>query len=274
MAAPLVVQKLKELATSKASLDSPAFTGAPTAPTAAAGTSSTQIATTEFVASSIYSVNGNTVSQLTTLTSALAANTAFTVPEYTVGANVVRVWIDGIQCYIGADSTIHQFYEVGTTGTTSTTIKFYDAYAIGRKILVQVSYPASTLLTAAANINGYAPLNSPTFVGTPVAPTADDANYTLGGTGGEATHTLTTGEIPPHLHSQNGHTWGWGYLGTNLHMSCGGSQVQAEFNAGTGNPINSMQGIEGWNTTNYAGGGAAHNNMPPYLIVYVWKRTA
>lgn len=42
------------------SLDSPAFTGIPTAPTALSGTSSTQIATTAFVTAAVGSVTGGT----------------------------------------------------------------------------------------------------------------------------------------------------------------------------------------------------------------------
>lgn len=44
-----------EIPTSKAVKNSPAFTGTPTAPTADAGTNTTQIATTEFVSSAISS---------------------------------------------------------------------------------------------------------------------------------------------------------------------------------------------------------------------------
>lgn len=43
---------------SKAAIESPDFTGSPTAPTAATGTSSTQIATTEFVANAIEAAGG------------------------------------------------------------------------------------------------------------------------------------------------------------------------------------------------------------------------
>jgi hypothetical protein len=44
----------------KAALSSPAFTGTPTAPTASSGTSSTQLATTQFVGSAIAGVNAQT----------------------------------------------------------------------------------------------------------------------------------------------------------------------------------------------------------------------
>lgn len=80
--------------------------------------------------------------------------------------------------------------------------------------------------------------------------------YTNGATGGEATHTLTETEMPSHTHEYTTNNRGSGsnqagraYYGTN-----GGSTWQIQ--------------------TTATGGGGAHNNMPPYLVVYMWKRTA
>lgn len=57
----------------KAALASPAFTGTPTAPTAAAGTSSTQLATTAFVASAVASLVNGSPGALDTLNELAAA---------------------------------------------------------------------------------------------------------------------------------------------------------------------------------------------------------
>nr|DAH11011.1 MAG TPA: baseplate wedge protein [Caudoviricetes sp.] len=83
-----------------------------------------------------------------------------------------------------------------------------------------------------------------------------DSTYAAGSTGGEAVHTLTVGEMPKHNHQID-----------NLNAS--GSEtpfmtVQAQDKRGFGGNVQTM----------YAGGGKAHNNMPPYLAVYMWKRTA
>ena len=79
-------------------------------------------------------------------------------------------------------------------------------------------------------------------------------NYALGSTGGEATHTLTVNEIPSHNHSVYNENSGGGSLSVNSAIA------------------GAKKGY-GWNimTTN-TGGGAAHNNMPPYLTVNIWKR--
>lgn len=82
--------------------------------------------------------------------------------------------------------------------------------------------------------------------------------YAAGKTGGEATHTLTENEIPAHRHS----IW---------FPNAGGEQ-----SAAIGYPEAGSKNT--WyaeaSKTAGAGGGAAHNNMPPYLTVYIWKRTA
>lgn len=84
--------------------------------------------------------------------------------------------------------------------------------------------------------------------------------YTAGSTGGAATHTLTVNEMPAHNHSAfyakqgaTDSTWGYNYTG-------GGGQMS--------------QGAVSSSGISNRGGGQAHNNMPPYLAVYVWKRTA
>lgn len=79
--------------------------------------------------------------------------------------------------------------------------------------------------------------------------------YSAGSTGGEATHTLTKNEMPAHGHSLNAYAASSG--------GSGGGVINYNNNAGGAQYIAYDQG-----------GGQAHNNMPPYLTVYVWKRTA
>lgn len=83
----------------------------------------------------------------------------------------------------------------------------------------------------------------------------DGATYIAATTGGTATHTLTTAEIPAHNHT---------YELQDTASSDTPTRAKAVNNDGVD--------IEG--TTNNAGGGGAHNNMPPYVVVYFWKRTA
>ena len=113
--------------------------------------------------------------------------------------------------------------------------------------------------------------------------------YTNASTGGEATHTLTTTELPSHSHgipSLSGTTGGAGahnhaVIGTSA--TAGGSGVFCEtwanrsndrngYTAGVGDHSHSV--TTNASNTNASGSGAAHNNMPPYLTVNIWKRTA
>lgn len=91
------------------------------------------------------------------------------------------------------------------------------------------------------------------------------SSYEVGSTGGEATHKLTTNEIPSHTHTTqlgNGYYVTIDDTSSNKYGIANGSYVQMSWGPNSGR------------TTGSTGGGQAHNNMPPYLTVDMWRRIA
>ena len=101
------------------------------------------------------------------------------------------------------------------------------------------------------------------------------STYTAGATGGSATHTLTVAEMPSHTHTQNAHSHSTRYKGFDLSSDKEGYMVLRRNDTDDGYDGTDTDGAVSTTATNQnTGGGGAHNNMPPYLAVYMWKRTA
>lgn len=90
------------------------------------------------------------------------------------------------------------------------------------------------------------------------------SSYPAGSTGGESTHKLTQSELPNYSLSVTN--------GSNVIRSKTGNSADAYVQTQSGG-----WGIPNWEsktvTVASGGSGEAHNNMPPYLAVYMWKRT-
>lgn len=83
--------------------------------------------------------------------------------------------------------------------------------------------------------------------------------YSVGSTGGEATHELNVNEMPSHRHTV-AFDGGDNYTTTAWEIKGGGYY----------SPNNKTNAAE----TAPAGGSQPHNNMPPYLAVNMWRRVS
>jgi hypothetical protein len=113
-----------------------------------------------------------------------------------------------------------------------------------------------------------------------------DADFdTAEETGGAKTVTLTEAQIPSHTHVQNAHTHvqnahnhtqrhlptaTGAVIGQTIDTSMSGTPANSGFTTADATAVNQNATAVNQNT----GGGAAHPNVPPYFVVYVWKRVS
>lgn len=182
----------------KADLASPTFTGTPAAPTAAAATNTTQIATTAYVKSQGYTTNAGTVTSV-----------AFSGGTTGLSASGGPITSSGTLTLTGTLAVAN-----GGTGATSA-----GAALTALGALASSSYTAADVLSKILTVDGaasgldadlldgqhgsyYAPIASPTFTGTPVLTNAD-------GTGTTRIPRVFVQSGDPGADSGDGDLWLW-----------------------------------------------------------------
>ena len=148
--------------------------------------------------------------------------------------------------------------QVATTAFVTTAVAAVDlsaVYPVGAVFLTVTNYADSAAVVAAIGGTTWVRFGEGRMM---VGYSTTDSDFgTVEETGGSKTHTLTVDEIPSHTHKLDP---------TKYTDTAGGGSNPSLY--GDGDNV----GTE-WSTT-ATGGGSAHNNLPPYIVTYMWKRTA
>ena len=144
--------------------------------------------------------------------------------------------------------------------------------------LLEVVYPVGSIYTSTIGTDPAVVFGFGTWIAfgagrVPVGHNTGDEDFNSAEkTGGAKTHTLNISEMPGHTHIQDSHSHsirsGYGDSGSTdsyRYQYWGGSSNSWKTgNLGAGTTTATNQST---------GGGKAHNNLPPYIVVYMWKRT-
>ena len=139
-----------------------------------------------------------------------------------------------------------------------------DATAIGNN-LIDIIYPVGSIYFTASVVSPSTSIGG-TWVryaqGKCLFGVDDaDTDFALETTGGEKEHTLTVAEMPSHTHTLDDNYRQLTQNGAIYH-----NDFQKAYTATT--PGSAVD------TTSATGGDQPHENLPPYIAIYIWKRTA
>jgi hypothetical protein len=155
----------------------------------------------------------------------------------------------------------------GTNTTQVATTAFVQAYTPTAATINALVYPVGSIyFNAAVSTNPATLLGFGTWVAygggrVPVGVHSSGTFDGLNETGGAETHTLSVAETPSHSHKV-----------------AGGEHATGSFDNGDNFQANNLVSVSTARAyqvdTSSIGGGGAHNNLQPYITVYMWKRTA
>lgn len=179
----------------------------------------------------------------------------YIVDAFTKDGENTNLEVNNLQ--VGCITSKGQNFELDSRGNLTVKSLTANEIAITSHAILNVIYPLGAIYISASNVN---PANlfggsweqiKDRFL------LASGDTFSGGSTGGEIAHAINISEMPRHTHTLIFHSHdGSGNSGTGVPYYGNGASI-------VGGDASGCQ---------MTGDGAAHNNMPPYLTVYMWKR--